>query len=191
MTSLLLPALFVDGREFSIAELSAARLDGDLVGVGTAYAPIGDLVDHRHRAAAIATDVPPGGIVVGRSAAWLHSGCGRLPLPLEIGVTGPATRWRRPYRSTRSMRIRPEHREVVGIDGSSVVTLSPIATILDLARVGDLASDDTLIRAVAQQRGVSPAEVFAALDGWSHLPGKRDALARLEECFAPQPPLTR
>lgn len=187
----LLPSVFIDGREFSIAELSAARLDGHLVGVGSAFAPTGAFIDHRHRAAAIADDVPPGSIVVGRSAAWLHSGHGPMPLPVEIGVSGPATRWSRPFRSARSMRIRPEHREIIGIGDASVATLSPVGTILDLARVSPESGDDVLIRAVLERRGVAAQDVFDALERWTHLPGKRDVFARLESALAPQPPLTR
>lgn len=187
----LLPSLLIDGHEFSIAELSAARLDGDVVGVGSAFAPAGALVDHRHRAAAIAADVPPAGIVVGRSAAWLQSGFGRPPLPIEIGVSGPATRWSRPYRNARSMRVRPEHRETVGIAGATVAVLTPVAVVLDLARVAPEAGDDALIRAVLERCGVAMDEVFDALARWTHLPGKREVVARLGSLSAGQPPFTR
>ncbi|RWZ51695.1 hypothetical protein ELQ90_06250 [Labedella phragmitis] len=183
MTTPLLPALFIGGHEFSIAELSAARLDGDLVVVGAAFAAAGTPVDHRHRAAAIAADVPPGCTVVGRSAAWLHSGSGEVPLPLEIGVSGPTSRWSRPHRSARSMRIRPEHREIVGIGTAAVLTLSPVATIIDLARMPRRRGDDALLRAVASRRGIPAADVLSALDDWAHLPGKREAEARLRTCF--------
>lgn len=183
MTTLLLPALFIGGHEFSIAELSAARLDGDLVVVGAAFAAAGTPIDHRHRAAAIAADVPPGCTVVGRSAAWLHSGSGAAPLPLEIGVAGPTSRWSRPHRSARSMRIRPEHRELVGFGPATVTTLSPVGTIIDLARMPRRRGDDELMRAIASRRGIAADDVLAALDRWTHLPGKREAHARLLTCF--------
>lgn len=184
MTLPLLPALFIGGREFSIAELSAARLDGDLVGLAGAFAASGELVDHRHRAAAIAADVPPGTTVVGRSAAWLHGGAGPLPLPVEVGVSGPATRWARPYRSVRSMRIRAEHRELVGLADVVVATLSPVAAVIDLARVDERPGDLRLVHAVIDRRRVSARDVFAALNDWTHLPGKRDVRARLERVFS-------
>jgi hypothetical protein len=190
MTSLL-PSLFIDGHEFSIAELSAARLDGDLVGVGAAFVPVGALVDHRHRAASIALDVPPGGIVVGRSAAWLHSGLGAPPLPVEIGVSGPATRWALPHRNARSMRIRPEHREVIGFGEDSVATLSAVATVLDLARAPQRPDDGVIMRAILDRRGATATEVFDALDRWTHLPGKRAVADRLRAVFGAQPPFTR
>ncbi len=183
MSRPLLPSLFIGGHEFSLAELSAARLDGELVGVGHAFAAIGECVDHRHRAASLAADVPPGSTVVGRSAAWLYGGSGPAPRRLELGVAGPATRWATPFRSIRSMRIRPEHRERLGIAGASVAALSPVSTVIDLARISGRPGDERLVSAVMARLALSADDVFAVLDDWTHLPGKQAIAERLENAL--------
>ncbi|GAA4482372.1 SAM-dependent methyltransferase [Microbacterium panaciterrae] len=72
--------LHVPGERLSGAELSAARLDGDVVELGEAYAPA-DLVETAAlRIASLAPLVRgmPGAAFAGMSAAWIH-GAGDAP----------------------------------------------------------------------------------------------------------------
>ncbi|PSL39462.1 hypothetical protein CLV49_3102 [Labedella gwakjiensis] len=180
MSSPALPLLFIGGREFSIAELSSARIDGELLPVGDGFAPVGEPVGVRHRAAALVGDIPPAYTVVGRSAAWLHGAGGRCPVPVEVGGSGPAARWVRPYRSVRTMRIRDEHRMHVPVGRLSVAVLTPVGTAIDLARIGVSPEDDALLRAIVRRCGLEKAQLLADLDDWTHLPGKRHVAGRIE-----------
>lgn len=172
MSTPALPLLFIGGHEFSLAELSAARLDGELFAVGDGFVPVGIPIDARHRAAALLGDVPPGCTVVGRSAAWIHGAGGRCPTPVEIGGPGPSSRWVRPYRSVRTMRIREGHRVIVPVGRLTLPVLSPVGTIIDLARIGSSAEDTALMEALARRCDLDGDEVLTALEEWTHLPGK-------------------
>jgi hypothetical protein len=180
MSSSALPLLFHGGREFSVAELSAARLDGELFAVGDAFAPVGEPIDARHRAAALLGDVPPGYTIVGRSAAWLHGAGGRCPVPVEIGGPGPASRWVRPYRSVRTMRIRDGHRVLVPVGRLTVPVLSPVGAVIDLARIVRCPADEALLAAAVRRCGADRDDLLAALDEWTRLPGKREVARRIE-----------
>jgi hypothetical protein len=180
MSSPAIPLLFHGGREFSVAELSAARLDGELFAVGDAFAPVGEPIDARHRAAALLGDVPPGYTIVGRSAAWLHGAGGRCPVPVEIGGPGPSSRWVRPYRSVRTMRIRDGHRVLVPVGRLAVPVLSPVGTVIDLARILRGPEDEALLAAAVRRCGAGHDELLAALDEWTRLPGKREVARRIE-----------
>ncbi|MBS1698095.1 MAG: SAM-dependent methyltransferase, partial [Actinobacteria bacterium] len=74
------PFLHLPGERLSLTELSAARLDGDVVELGEAYAPA-DLVETAVlRAASLAplTHGIRGAAFAGMSAAWIH-GAGDAP----------------------------------------------------------------------------------------------------------------
>lgn len=180
MTSPALPLVFFGGREFSVAELSSARLDGELLAVGDGFAPIGDPVDARHRAAALLGDVPPGCTIVGRSAAWLHGAGGRCPVPVEVGGPGPSSRWVRPYRSVRTMRIREGHRMFIPVGPSELPVLSPVGTVIDLARIASTPADERLMADVVRRCGVGLDELRRSLEEWTHLPGKGAIARRVE-----------
>ncbi|RUR00733.1 hypothetical protein [Labedella endophytica] len=184
MSSPALPLLFFGGLEFSVAELSAARIDGEVVAVGDGFAPVGLPVDVRHRAAALAADVPLGYTLVGRSAAWVHGASARCPVPVEIGGSGPAARWARPYRSVRTMRIRDDHRLVVVVGRIGVPVLSPVATVIDLARLDPTPSEAALMTAVVRRCRLTRESLLDSLDDWTHLPGKRHIAERLRAATA-------
>jgi hypothetical protein len=184
MSTPALPLVFLGGREFSVAELSAARIDGEVVAVGDGFAPIGEPVDMRHRATALLGDLPPGYTVVGRTAAWVHGVGGRCPVPVEVGGSGPSSRWVRPYRSVRTMRIRDDHRVLVAVGRLDVPVLSPVATVIDLARISDSDADSALMTAVVRRCGIDRDSVLGALEDWAHLPGKRVVARRVESVLS-------
>ncbi|MTE24045.1 hypothetical protein [Microbacterium sp. ZXX196] len=71
------PLAFRPGLALSVAEISACRLDGDLVPVARdAYAPRGVPASPAVRASALDGWLPPGCVAVGVTAAWIH---GLLP----------------------------------------------------------------------------------------------------------------
>lgn len=64
--------------DLPLAELCAARLDGELVAIGTGWCPVDEPDLPSLRAAAVAPRLPAPLIVERRSAAWVH---GALPSP--------------------------------------------------------------------------------------------------------------
>jgi hypothetical protein len=184
MTWTALPPLLLADLDLPRTELDAARLDGELVRVGDGFVPVGAPVDARHRAAALAADVPAGATLVGRSAAWVHGAAGRCPIPVEVGSPGPSSRWVRPYRTVRAMRIRSEHREEYGIRDRRIAVLSPVATVIDLLRIPSMPGDVSLLGSLIRRRGIQFVDVLACLDEWTHLPGKRELRARLDGVYA-------
>lgn len=66
------------GDRLSLPELTAARLDGDVVEVGEAYMPADTIEGACARALSLSPLVPPGTALSGASAAWVH-GAGDAP----------------------------------------------------------------------------------------------------------------
>lgn len=78
------PFLYLPGDRLSAAELSAARLDGDLVEVGEGFIPADALETRELRAASLRPLVGDGLVVTHRSAAWVHGA--RLDPPRRHSV---------------------------------------------------------------------------------------------------------
>ncbi|MFF7292556.1 type IV toxin-antitoxin system AbiEi family antitoxin [Microbacterium sp. NPDC008134] len=123
--------LYLPGDRLTLTELTAARLDGDVVDIGDAYIPA-DLIEGADvRAASIAAIVPSGTAVCGPSAVWVHGACDEAPNPhhLRRAVT-------RRIRAVQSPRVRyhdtPLPSEDVLVIGGIPVT-SPQRTLVDLA----------------------------------------------------------
>ncbi|MEJ6554272.1 SAM-dependent methyltransferase [Microbacterium esteraromaticum] len=73
------PALFYrPGDRLTLPELTAARLDGDVVEVGEGYMPADTVEGVGARALSLSPLVPAGAAVSGVSAAWVH-GAGDAP----------------------------------------------------------------------------------------------------------------
>lgn len=173
--------------ELPLAELHAARLDGELVGVGDRFSPpdIARTVDLRGarelRALALAPRLPAGLVVERRTAAWLHGAWAAPPGPLELCVrsdhrvrVSPDVAW-----TLRQAVFHPS--ELVVVRG--VLATTPLRTALDLLRLPpDGLFDGRHRSAVATlllmgSRGRAEAE--AVLTRSPHLPHKQRALDRL------------
>ena len=73
------PALFYrPGDRLTLPELSAARLDGDVIEVGEGYMPCDTVEGVGARAVSLSSLMPAGTALSGVSAAWVH-GAGDLP----------------------------------------------------------------------------------------------------------------
>ncbi|OZB85135.1 MAG: hypothetical protein B7X41_08190 [Microbacterium sp. 14-71-5] len=126
--------LHVPGDRLSLAELTAARLDGDVVGLGETFAPA-DLVETAVlRAASLIPLIPgmPGAAFAGMSAAWIHGAGDAAPEPHEI-QSASGRRLRAP--ATRRIIV---HDPILGpadlqrLGGVAVTT--PERTLIDLLR---------------------------------------------------------
>jgi hypothetical protein len=130
--------LYAPGAALSVAELSAARIDGHVVEVGDAYIPADAVETAQLRAASLATLVPTDCAVTHVAAAWIHGAVPSPPVRVAVQRTRPGRR-----RVDQSLRI--EYRDsllapadLVTVGGLPVTT--PTRTLADLARTGDEAS---------------------------------------------------
>lgn len=174
----LLPIVLTDS-DLPVPELLAARLDGEVYSVGTAWAPIDEIDDPLHRAVTLATDVHGRLIAEQLTAAWVWGALPTTPGHLQLcaSIGARVTRRSTPWSTVR---------EVVIAD-ADIVTLGPIAvtstmrTIVDLLRFFPRfdARERGVIRALMSAGHHSTRECAIEIDSRRNLPGKRLALARL------------
>ena len=120
-------------RDLPATELSALRLDGLVFAVDGCFAPVDQVEQPRHRAAALAPLVGPRIIVERASAAWVWGALASPPT--RHTLCSSATARRRgtgPLRgAVREVAISPD--EILLLAGVAVT--SPLRTVVDLLRV--------------------------------------------------------
>ncbi|WZH36488.1 MAG: hypothetical protein PIR02_17305 [Microbacterium enclense] len=135
------PFLFFPGERLSLAELTAACLDGVLVGIGGGYMPADAAETRWMRARSLAPLVGTRWAAVRLSAAWIHGGVLLEPSTHHL-QRADARRARMSYDGRvvyHDTRLAPA--DVVEIAGVSVA--APDRTLADLARLGhDTAARD-------------------------------------------------
>ncbi|MGN8025837.1 SAM-dependent methyltransferase [Microbacterium sp. 22242] len=175
--------LHLPGDRLSPAELSAARIDGDVVELGEAYAPA-DLVETA--ALRIASLAPllhglPDAAFAGMSAAWIH-GAGDAPPRLHELQSSTGRR----LRSSPTLRLLVhdpglDRQDVRRIAGLAVVT--PERTLIDLVRwPATVPEREVWARALARTDPALVARATARLSAIPRGPGHQRAerfLARL------------
>ncbi|WP_438855593.1 type IV toxin-antitoxin system AbiEi family antitoxin [Agromyces sp. M3QZ16-3] len=184
----------LDVDDLPLAELCAARLDGEVMRIGAGWCPIDEPDLPGLRAASVAPRLPPPFVIERRSAAWVH---GALPTPPPIAECCVPHSERV---ATRSLPADMLLREVA-IEAVDIVVISHIRcttlhrTVYDLVRDPAAGRDtvDIVARLLAVDRSAGGA-VRARLEGAHRLPHKAAALARLtsaETLATAQPSLTR
>jgi hypothetical protein len=173
-----LPSLLTTD-DLPLAELCAARLDGELYALDSCFCPIDEREFPALRANTIAAQWPFRLIAEQRSAAWVH------------GVTDFPPK-RHDLCADISARARPTNvhranvREVV-IDASEITRIghldvtTPLRTMLDLARVSTTFDDEERLMCIGLMRigGFTTAHCIEVLDGRRNLPNKKAAFERL------------
>jgi hypothetical protein len=165
--------------DLPLAELHAARLDGELFAIDACFAPVDEPAIPALRAESIAVQWPDRIIAEQRSAAWVYGVLTSPPARHELCADLSARA--RPSNS-RHARIR----EVV-IDASELVRIgrldvtSPLRTVLDLVRFGDEfgRAEATVCSDLMTLGGFAADDCRRALGARRNLPGKVQALARL------------
>ncbi|WP_169582525.1 MULTISPECIES: hypothetical protein [Microbacterium] len=172
---------FVDDR-LSLAELTAARLDGDVVELGDAFIPADAIETQSLRAGSLAGLLGETLAATHLTAAWVR---GAIPDPPARHTVQRATTRRLHYTPARTVHYRDlvvETGDLESIGGVLVTTR--VRTLVDLCRVDDdhharaarlLAADDRQLVDTAVSR----------LEAGS-LPHKRAALALLRGIAAAQ-----
>ncbi|QIG40691.1 hypothetical protein G5T42_15430 [Microbacterium sp. 4R-513] len=184
------PFLYFPGDRLSRAELSAARLDGDVVELGEAYIPADAVETMALRAGSLRGILGETLAATHLSAAWVH---GALVGPPARHTVQRAVEWR--VHQVIDRRVVYRDPQVAADDlwriGGVLVT-SPQRTLADLARV----PDDEYAEAARLFSDAFPGlalEAAAWFDERSPVPHKRTAVAFLHGLAArlPQDEVTR
>lgn len=160
-------------------ELQAARLDGEVYGIGAGASPIDVVERDVHRALALMPLARERMIAERRTAAWVWGALDRPPHPWEFCV-GAAERTSRPADS--SVRIREvvlDRQDWWVVGGVRVMT--PLRTMIELARVPDTwtTDDGELLRRLSTISAVTAEDCGRSLDAARKLPHKRRAWFRI------------
>ncbi|WP_244604211.1 type IV toxin-antitoxin system AbiEi family antitoxin [Microbacterium oleivorans] len=131
-TALMWPFLYFADDRLSTAELTAARLDGDLVEIGDAFMPADAVETRELRAASFRSVAGPHRAVTHVSAAWVH---GAVPEPPLVHSLQRAGRRRATFPVDARIRFRDvalPAEDLALISGVAVTT--PVRTLVDLVR---------------------------------------------------------
>jgi len=184
------PFLYFAGEKLSIAELSAARVDGHLVEVGEGYMPADAVETAVMRAASLRPVLGDTLAAIELTAAWIHGMLAGPPLPHTVQR---ATRRRLHPIVDRRLRYRDVRLDPAdALVRGGVRVSTPLRTLVDLSRRGDEAAAAAARRLVAT--GLARTDdAFAWFDRHRVLPHRRTALALLERlaCEGDQDDVTR
>ncbi|WP_405372943.1 MULTISPECIES: SAM-dependent methyltransferase [unclassified Microbacterium] len=126
------PFLYFAGERLSTAELTAARLDGDVIELGEGFIPADAVETREMRAASLRSLTGPHRAVTHASAAWVHGAIDEPPLVHAVQRASPT-------RTGFPLDLRVHFRDlqlpvddVVALGGVLVTT--PVRTFVDLIR---------------------------------------------------------
>jgi hypothetical protein len=174
--------LVLSTTDLPLAELGAARLDGDLYAVGPSFAPVDEIESPLHRACALRANAPPRLIAEQSCAAWIWGARTALPAHLEFCVPTGArvTHSNAGWYSVREVVI--DDHEILNIGGMPVT--SPIRTVLDVARWSEQFGlvEVHAIRALMRIGGFVASDCVDQFESRKSLPGKKRAIDRLSRC---------
>jgi hypothetical protein len=173
------PFLYYADHRLSVAELTAARLDGHVVELGDAYIPADAVETAALRAGSLRDILGTVLAATHLSAAWIHDAVADPPprhtvqraVPRRLHhVLGRRFRY-------RDAMIPPQHLTVVG----GVNVTDRVRTLVDLAREGDDAHGAAAAAMTNRWPGLAE-EALALIAASGPFPGKRPAaglIARL------------
>ena len=179
------PFLYFANDRLSMAELSAARLDGDVVELGEAYIPADAVETRGLRAGSLVGILGATLAATHLSAAWIH---GALPEPPARHTVQRAVAHRLhriPDRRLVYRDLTVDPADLVRVGGVYVTTAT--RTLADLSRV----DDDAHLRAAQLLAETDPAltaEAIAWLEDHRLLPHRHAGIAVLRRCAATRLP---
>ncbi|MFP7760525.1 type IV toxin-antitoxin system AbiEi family antitoxin [Marisediminicola sp. LYQ134] len=178
----IIPSVF-DTSDFSHAELSAARLDGEIVAVDECWQVIDEHGDPLARARSLARVLPPRVIVERLSAAWVLGAIDDPPAVHEVCVDSAAR-----YSRLGLPRLRIREVVITSTEMSSVGPVrvtSPLRTAVDLVRFSPRfgETERSIVARLVEIGGFSLGDVEANLDARRNLPGKLLARERMRSVF--------
>ncbi len=181
------PFLYFANDRLSMAELSAARLDGDVVELGEAYIPADAVETRGLRAGSLAGILGDTLAATHLSAAWIH---GALPDPPARHTVQRAVHHRLHWTPDRRLVYRDlavDPADLIRVGGVHVTNAT--RTLADLSRVDDGAH----LRAAQLLAGTDPelaGLAIAWLDEHRQLPHRNGGIAVLRRCAEPELPKT-
>jgi hypothetical protein len=165
--------------DLPIAELCAARMDGELYSIDGGFSPV-DLPDSPEQRARALSELCSDRLIAEQgSAAWIWGASDSPPARHELCASlGARAKSAIPRRATVREVVIDEH-SVAELGGIRVTT--PLRTILDLARFSDAFAAETQeqVARLMSTFGIELGVCIAELDARRNLPGKRRAIARL------------
>lgn len=166
--------------DLPLAELCAARIDGELVAIDDGWAPVDEPDLPSFRAAVVALRVPRALIIERRSAAWVH---GALDLPPAVAQFCVPHAERVAAISDHRTQVREVTLgEGDVVDYRGVRCTSAVRTAFDLLRDATTTDEDAtsiVARLVTEQPAVIEA-VRARLDASRRMPHRALAVERLD-----------
>lgn len=162
----------------------AARLDGELYGIGDCFSPIDVYEQPAHRAGSLAALLPDRLIAEQHSAAWVLGARGSPPARHQLCADTTAR-----IRSSGSVLSTVREVVLAGTDvfecGGLRVTTA-LRTAVDIARISPTFSmlDVVVVRRLMRLGDFGFDECRGMLDRRRNLPGKRLALDRLVQAIA-------
>ena len=180
--SRLSPILTTD--DLPLAELCAARLDGELTELDALFVPVDEPQTRSQRAGSVLLQWPGRLLAERHTAAWIWGAQSAPPVRHELCASlgaraRPLQHWRVDVRE-----VAIDADETVAVAGLGVTT--PVRTIIDLARAVTQfdESEAAVIRALARIGGVTMPDCRRALDRRRNLPNKREAWRRIQQALA-------
>lgn len=175
------PFLYYAEDRLSLAELSAARLDGDVVELGDAYIPADAVETPALRAGSLRDILGVTLAATHLSAAWIH---GATPQPPTRHTVQRAVE----RRLHHVMGRRFVYRDVAVADDDllllgGVLVTTAVRTLADLARVDDTAHREAMLSLAAERPGLA-RDAARWLDEHRPLPRCRPAMAVLSQLAA-------
>jgi len=177
MRSRLPPVL--GAADLPLAELGAARLDGELFPLDEGFCPIDEPDRPALRAAALRPLVPPGAVVERASALWVHGALPRPPARHTLCVPADARIGTRHAIRLRVRECRLSPDDVAEIAGLRLVT--PLRAAVDLLRSApDFGPRErAVIELLNEAGGFRHDDLEAAVEAGRSIPGIRRARERL------------
>ncbi len=176
--------LILTTDDLPLAELTAMRLDGDLVAVDQWFAPFDEFPSARQRAGALSHGLHDRLIAERRSAAWVWGALDRPPASHEFCTAQDARVTRRPAPNLVIREVVLSPSDTVAIAGIAVT--SPRRTAADLLRFTETWShlDSETIARLLSVGSITVSDVLDEL-GRYKLPHKRRAVERLRQAANP------
>lgn len=175
------PFLYYAGDRLSGAELSAARLDGDVVEIGEAYMPADAVETRELRAGSLRPRLSAALALTRESAAWVHGALAEPPVRHRVQRLSPR-------RIHHVLDVRLVYRDValrvVDVEViAGVAVTTPAKTLGDLARdvCGGAADAEDAVAALISWRAELAAIAASTLEAGPPLHHKRAAIAYLRE----------
>ncbi|PPH99200.1 hypothetical protein C5C95_07360 [Rathayibacter sp. AY1B7] len=178
-----LPSVLLPGH-LPLAELCAARLDGELVALDEGFL-VADLpLGASERAASLRSLLPRGAVADRLSAAWVH-GATHGPPPVHSASIDRRKRRQAPSNPRlRCHEVLLDEDDVVLLGGAPVT--SPARTLIDLARTEDAGA---ILRALSRSTRTGLDAVLARLEEGSAVAARRIVGRRLRAALGEAPPV--